>query len=158
MSGSDLVSLKLVLDHLHCPASAATLADRKRLQKVIYLAQAAGLDLGYRFSWYLLGPYSAALTRDYFSLGPQVVAEAQGFKLTDQVVQELSTVEPLMQVPNDVQLNQSDWLELVASLLFLQRDSRHSREEAYRILERQKAHLHQYADSAQHALEEAGLL
>jgi uncharacterized protein YwgA len=38
------------------------------LQKTIYLLQACGLYLGYKFSWYVRGPYSTQLTHDAFEL------------------------------------------------------------------------------------------
>src|SRR6266516_1455458 len=105
MQSENLISLKLVLDHLGVPASSSTLPDRKRLQKVTYLAQAAGADLGYRFSWYLMGPYSSVLTRDYFTLGPDVAQQAGQYRLTQQVEAALAKVAPLLQVPEGIHLN-----------------------------------------------------
>jgi len=40
------------------------------LQKTIYLLQSHGLYLGYKFSWYVHGPYCPELTRDAFKLLP----------------------------------------------------------------------------------------
>lgn len=40
--------------------------DRLLLQKHVYFLQSFGVYLGYRFSWYLHGPYSPQLTRDCF--------------------------------------------------------------------------------------------
>src|SRR3712207_9330456 len=45
---------------------------RKRVQKAVYIGQLTGVDLGYRFSWYVKGPYSTALTRDYYDLAEDV--------------------------------------------------------------------------------------
>lgn len=39
-------------------------AGRLTLQKTVCLLQAFGVDLGYRFGWYLHGPYCKALFRD----------------------------------------------------------------------------------------------
>lgn len=47
-----------------------TFEDRLILQKRIYLLQALGLFLGYRFNWYVHGPYSPDLTREAFKLVP----------------------------------------------------------------------------------------
>lgn len=58
---SNLIALKLFLDDLGVSADIETIDDRKRVQKAVYLGQAAGADLGYRFGWYLLGPYSPSL-------------------------------------------------------------------------------------------------
>ena len=39
-------------------------AGRLTLQKTVRILQAFGVDLGYRFGWYLHGPYCRALFRD----------------------------------------------------------------------------------------------
>ncbi len=41
---------------------------RLRLQGTVYLLQSFGVYLGYRFSWYIRGPYSPRLARDGFAL------------------------------------------------------------------------------------------
>jgi uncharacterized protein YwgA len=41
--------------------------DRLVVQKLIYLAQAAGLDLGYYYGWYIRGPYCSAVADDMFA-------------------------------------------------------------------------------------------
>jgi len=41
---------------------------RLPLQKYVFLARRLGLDLGYRFTLYLYGPYSPALANDYYEL------------------------------------------------------------------------------------------
>lgn len=41
---------------------------RLKLQKLIYLMQSTNLNLGYRFSLYLHGPYSTQLARDGFDM------------------------------------------------------------------------------------------
>ena len=60
-----LVALDLVLDELGVPTKVDTFRDRKLVQKAVYVAKAAGVDLGYTYGWYVHGPYSPALTRDY---------------------------------------------------------------------------------------------
>jgi len=67
------IGMKLVLQGLELPLKLTTFDDRLVLQKAIYLAQAAGVDVGYGFKWYLKGPYSPGLTRDAFA----VVAEIE---------------------------------------------------------------------------------
>ena len=67
-----LIALKMFLDALGVPETIDTIDDRKRVQKAVYLGQLSGIDLGYRFGWYLKGPYSPALTRDYFGLAEAI--------------------------------------------------------------------------------------
>ena len=45
----------------------ATFDDRLSAQKAVYLAQAAGADLGYFYRWYLRGPYCPAVADDLFA-------------------------------------------------------------------------------------------
>jgi len=45
-----------------------TISDRLKLQKTIYLLEAAGMQLGYGFSWYKFGPYSQDLVRDAYTV------------------------------------------------------------------------------------------
>lgn len=42
--------------------------DRLRLQKIVYMLQAFGVNLGYGFSWYFRGPYCTSLARAGFEL------------------------------------------------------------------------------------------
>ena len=57
-----LMNLKLVLSELGFSSSIDTLNDRVTFQKAVYLAQAVGIPLRYRYSWYIMGPYSRDLT------------------------------------------------------------------------------------------------
>ena len=69
-----LIALKVLLDQLGVPDSIETIDDRKRVQKAVYLGQLSGVDLGYRFGWYVFGPYSPALTKDYYSLAEAIAS------------------------------------------------------------------------------------
>lgn len=42
--------------------------DRLRLQKIVYMLQAFGVNFGYGFSWYFRGPYCTSLARAGFEL------------------------------------------------------------------------------------------
>jgi len=60
--------MRLAFDVLGVPFKLDTFNHRLAVQKVVYLAQAAGIHLGYDFHWYLRGPYSPDLTRDVFAV------------------------------------------------------------------------------------------
>ncbi len=114
-----LIALKLVLDALKFPAAIETIDDRKRVQKAVYLGQVAGVKLGYRFGWYLKGPYSPDLTRDYYSLANAIIMRENEYeqnRLQQPLQERLENILPLLKVPTEVSLSQKDWLELVASL------------------------------------------
>ena len=60
--------------------SMASLEDRKKFQKTIYLLQAFGIDLGYEFIWYLHGPYSPELTRVGYAI-EEITISAQSIDI-----------------------------------------------------------------------------
>lgn len=155
------VALKLFLDELGIPFDIATIDDRKRVQKAVYLGQLTGVDLGYRFGWYIRGPYSTRLTNDYFPLAESLAAgdtDWEGKTLKKSVKEKLARIRPLIDPPEGVDLSQEDWLELVASLDFLLRVSKLDDQEALRVLKQEKNHVFAYVAQANQALLDAGLL
>ena len=156
-----LVALKLFLDELDIPASIETIDDRKKVQKAVYLGQLPGVDLGYRFGWYLKGPYSPSLTKDYFSLAEALTSGDQatiGKQFSDSVRARLRSVLPLMQVPQETGLPLEDWLELVSSLHFLRKVQALDENKAVEMLERSKPHLALLAPLARDHLSKVNLL
>lgn len=85
------------------------------LQKTVYLLQAFGFYLGYRYNWYLYGPYSPDLTKDAFSI-VESFGEAKPVAFTDPSLEQRfqAFVKFLGSKKAD-----AEWLELVASIHFL---------------------------------------
>lgn len=165
----DLVILNTYLTELGVPPRIKTLNDRIRVQKAIYLAQAAGADLGYDYNWYAHGPYSPELANDYYKLseaifmkkipaGSDQQADGNGPKLKDSYISTLKSLAPIITPPDDFDRAQEDWLELVSSLHFLQTKKSMDLEAARQTIEKQKTHLVQYVDQAQEKLKEVNLL
>lgn len=152
-----LVGLKLALDALGVETDTSTFQNRLALQKAAYLAQAAGLNLGYRHTWYRKGPYSPDLTRDYFALAetPDV---ARGYKLRDDVDQRLRAVAAYTLPPTGVTLTRDNWLELLASVHYLRKKIGRSEEQAAAVIAATKPHLARYVNEAEAALETVNLL
>ena len=66
-----------------------------------------------------MGPYSPALTRDYYSLAEADESgngQLVGKGFSESVRRRLQSVRPILQVPPEVPLPQEDWLELISSL------------------------------------------
>jgi uncharacterized protein YwgA len=157
---SSQIALKLFLDELGIPCDIDTLDDRKRVQKAVYLGQASGADLGYRFSWYLMGPYSPALTRDYYALAETIEfrkKEIEGRRLKKEVIEKLSSIKKILTPPTDISLTQESWLELLASYDYLKRVSRYSRQQALKVIRDQKTQLSPFVEKAEQALSDSGL-
>ena len=69
----DHILLKLILDEIGLGnLEISDFNSRKILQKKIYLLQLTGIDLGYRYNWYLYGPYCPALASDTFTLRDEI--------------------------------------------------------------------------------------
>lgn len=154
-----LTALKLFLEAMGVPSAIDTVDDRKRVQKAVYIGQLVGPNLGYRFSWYVKGPYSTALTRDYYAMAENVASGSSGEepKLKPAITAKLAGLRPLLQVPSAIKLPQEDWLELLASLHFLRNVSGKSETEARAILDAEKPHVSMFVDQAKSKMEEFGL-
>jgi len=95
------------------------------LQKYVFLARLFGLDMGYRFSLYLYGPYSSELADDYYE-----VAKKRGLALTP-----LPNTFEREGFINLVKDKDSTWLEIASSIILVkERYPNLSGEEAYNVL------------------------
>ena len=156
-----LIALKLFLDELQITSDTSTIENRKLIQKAVYLGQYAGADLGYRFGWHKMGPYSADLARDYYLLSDRMALgehDYEGKVLLKQKREKLQAVRPLLSPPPDVKLEQPDWLELVSSLHFLRKIREYNRKESKEALQEEKPKLSVFADLAEAKIKEVGNL
>ena len=104
------------------PLSVSTFDDRLILQKVVYLLQAAGIQMGYRFRWYLKGPYSPEMTADAFSIineGESGTQELKRWQLDEKSKEIAQRLQPLLERSGESKADQACRLELLASALFL---------------------------------------
>lgn len=154
-----LIALKLFLEELGVPSDIDTVDERKKVQKTIYLGQIAGVDLGYHFGWYLKGPYSPELTKDYYDLDEAITDGDQEYQKKDlksQLKETLQSIRPIINPPGDVSLSQADWLELLASVHY--QYNKYNPETARANIEREKPRLVPFIPSAQEALRNTNLL
>src|SRR3990172_787418 len=114
--GRDRV-LYLVFQGLKVKPSVSSFDDRKRMQKLVYIVQRAGLSLNFRYNWYLQGPYSPELSPYCYEIAsrlPKYEGEMKGARLNTQaeaVLQKVSTALGKCVTDTDV-------LEGVASMLY----------------------------------------
>jgi len=114
------IGVKLTIDGLKLPFEIGSFKDRLIMQKAVYLAQAAGVNLGYYYHWYLHGPYSPSLTRDEYPIAMDISAdmdESKGWKLDDISLQRLEKIQGIFAEPDRDKLAKK--LELLASVHFL---------------------------------------
>ena len=90
----------------------ASFSNRLRLQKIVYLLQeAAGINLGYAFSLYSYGPYSAELTKDAFQITDFDKVDKVGFEKPEVENKFKSFLRKLGNRKND-----DNWLEIATSI------------------------------------------
>jgi uncharacterized protein YwgA len=103
-----------VLKNIYSSFDMQSFENRLKLQKIIYLLQAHGLNLGYVFSLYLYGPYSTELTRDGFELPEFSKINFASFENTDSQGKFQSFVRFIEPHKNNI-----TWLEIAASIHLL---------------------------------------
>jgi len=114
------IGVKLTIDGLNLPFKIDGFQDRLIMQKSVYLAQTAGVNLGCYYHWYLYGPYSPSLTRDEYAIAMDISAdmdESEGWKLDDKSLQRLENIQSIFAEPDRDKLAKK--LELLASVHFL---------------------------------------
>jgi uncharacterized protein YwgA len=93
----------------------STFEGRLVLQKTVYLLQCFGLYFGYKFSWYVHGPYSPDLTRDAFKIQP-IYRKIPRAKFAKARTEE--RFRDFLRFIGDKK-NDADWLEQLACTHFL---------------------------------------
>jgi uncharacterized protein YwgA len=92
---------------------------RLRYQKLIYLAQATGINIGYGYSWYVRGPYAPLLTRSLFNIKENPALfdkwDTIKFKREDDVVKRLNQLKSVL----GTNFDDPKYLEVLASLHYL---------------------------------------
>jgi hypothetical protein len=140
-----LIVLKLFLNALNVDCNIQDVSDRKGLQKAVYLGQQlSGIDLGYRYGWYKLGPYCSELTDDYYQLSRSLRVDADSIsnkQLPSEIVDKLKSLIPILTPPTGWQLPREDWLELIASYHYLRTVRRKSHDDALSVLQSEKKKL-----------------
>jgi uncharacterized protein YwgA len=114
------IGVRLAVDALKLPFKMDGFIDRLILKKAVYLAQAAGVNLGYYYHWYVYGPYSPSLTRDEYAIDADIAAgldESKGWKLDDRSSRRLEEIQSLFAEANQDRLAKKP--ELLASVHFL---------------------------------------
>lgn len=95
-------------------------SNRLKYQKLIYLAQATGINIGYGYSWYLRGPYAPHLAQTLFNIDENPSL----FKLGDTIKFKSEPdiqkrIDKLTNILGD-HIEDPNYLEVLASLHYLQ--------------------------------------
>lgn len=94
--------------------------DRITLQKLIYALKSAGIKFNYSFNWYLRGPYSVELADDGFKLAEKI--EKNVAVNNCRFSEKARKIIERMKECFGTYFDDSNKLELLASLLYLKND------------------------------------
>jgi uncharacterized protein YwgA len=156
------ISTLLALKELGIEPKLDLFRDRLVLQKAVYLAQAAGCDLGYFYGWYVHGPYCSPFAKDMFAVvgDPESLDElGERWVLDDESRKQLQRLRKLISA-NHADLPRH--LELMASVHYLitrnQLPDRHPHTVMERLAKFGKNFTEEEVRQAITALQGAGLL
>lgn len=123
--------------------SYGSFEDRLKMQKMVYLLQEQGLDIGhYGFDWYKHGPYSQVLLDDmYMENGREYIQ----LNYTPEAEKKIGHLKEIFN-DSDAQAKygMKNWTECLASIHFLRNKamaSNASEEEILHVLTKRKPHL-----------------
>ena len=116
--------------------SEKSFQDRLMLQKIVYLLTAKGVDTGVTYGLYVRGPYSPALTRDFFNNAREYAAQKTDYELP---AKEKAIVEEFKQT---FDLNPGT-LEAAATYAYFIREKKLDSESATAALKKLKPFLTQ---------------
>ncbi|MGD0535038.1 MAG: hypothetical protein ABR999_06295 [Methanoregula sp.] len=137
------IRLKLMLDLLGLSSDVATLSNRICIQKAVFLAKYAEMDLGYSYNWYVHGPYSPELTSDYFDMDNDIShgdSDYKNYELVPSLIPMVNKVKQIMEIPSGVSLNKTEWLELLSSIIYWMNSTKDA-SQTKKIVAKQKSEL-----------------
>ena len=90
--------------------------DKLEVQKITYLAQEYGIDLGYEFAWNRRGPYCKQVSEHAHKiLDSDVDTDIDWANESEKLQEFAKIIKPY--------LSNTKWLEIAASLVYLRKDS-----------------------------------
>lgn len=118
------IQLKLALDHMGIPCEISSFSDRILPQKSIYIAQECGVDFGYYFGKYALGPYSPELEDELNAIRCDIVIddEYKCYKLSSDVCGRLSDVKSMLIVPKYAEMSEDEWAALLSAIVYVAKE------------------------------------
>ncbi len=132
--------LGISIDNLDSPDNSFN--SRFKIQKIAFLSKALGIEMYYKFSIYVHGPYSSVLAQDYYKF-PQAIVNME----TDTVLteNEMKVAEKI----NEKVLNhylakdyEAELLEAVSTILYLKKDNPNvSDDDIFQQVKSMKPHL-----------------
>ena len=115
-SETNLLKLAALFDGIEKPMSMKEFDDKLEVQKIAYMAQTYGIDLGYEFEWYIRGPYCKQVSENAHKI---IDTHPQYDNLAgldaDKVAEFGRILKPY--------INNTEWLEIAGSLIYLRKEN-----------------------------------
>lgn len=155
-----LILLYKILQEMGLSPDPSSFQNRIMMQKAVYLAQAVlGRDFGYRYSWYLHGPYCTDLTKDYFALDELNERDLEGRNLKESVRESLKKISnAAKRLAGSENRNLGDAFEALASMYYLYKIDRPLKNKLIQSFRSKKPHLMDLAETAYEYLKELNLV
>jgi len=118
MSDSSIERLATLFFAVDKDLSMEKFDDKLEVQKIAYLAQEYGIDLGYTFEWYIRGPYCKQVSIDAHAILDSDIkaGSPQSVGLDEEKLRSFAELlKPYV--------NKTEWLEIAGSLLYLKNES-----------------------------------
>ena len=116
----------------------STFGGRLRFQKTVQLLQSFGIDLGYRYNWYIRGPYCPDLAKDGFELKGVIGSVPRlAIEFADDTDQSrYASFKAFMADKKD----DPDKLEIASSICFLRNEEHLAKDTVLRLTEGKRKH------------------
>jgi len=125
------------LEHLGIPLNVDDFESRIRVQKVAYILEFMGVNLGYLFNLYVHGPYSPQLALDYYHCKEGSIGEELNCELSKEEKDVLKRIKKVVKP-----YTKSEILEGMSTILYLIKEGKIKEpDEAFEILKELKPNL-----------------
>ncbi len=92
--------------------------DKLEIQKITYLAQEYGIDLEYEFEWNKRGPYCKQVSEHAHI----IIDSSRNISIDNNLKNEKEKLSQFVKIIKPY-MDNTEWLEIAASLLYLRKDS-----------------------------------
>jgi hypothetical protein len=110
-------STRLVPALKECGLTTDEIVGQRYVQETVYWLEHFGCNLGYRFKWELIGPFSRELAEDVEGLDRATVDAAPAGHISDAG----EKVAALLDSPDELELAEAEWLRLLVAVDFVER-------------------------------------
>lgn len=116
------INLKLYLDYMGIQHDNYSLENRIRVQKAVFIGQCAGIEMLFHYEWGNHGPCSRDLIPVHYRFNRHYnnnERDYEKYSLKSTVSNRISEFKSILIPPKDFEGKDYEWMELIASILFL---------------------------------------